>query len=116
MQSISELVSGFIEALSASDVERALAYFVPDACYQEAEREPMIGHKAIGDHFRGFVSLSRTWHFHIDDVIQNRTEDAAAIVYRFSIEGRGAEQFERQGCALVKRLGQQFVQWREYKG
>ena len=116
MANIEQLVHAFIATLRAGNVEKAVTFFSADGRYHEAGTSPFVGHAAIGKCLGAFVALDRPWDFVVDDVISTERNDKAAVVYRFLIEGGNGEQLERAGCALVKRSGEQFVEWREYTG
>jgi len=114
VESTRELVRAFIDRLAAGDVESAVSFFAPDGRFQEAEGPPLVGHAAIRERLSEFLSLGRHWRLEIDDVIEEKNGERAALTYRFIIESEDGEHSERAGCAVIKRSGESFVQWREY--
>ncbi len=82
----------FAAALSAGDVEGALAMYEPDAVYQGGAEPPRRGHDEIRDTLTRLVALNPTLTIHEVDVLENG--DLAVLRARWTFTGIDPETDE----------------------
>ncbi len=109
-----ELLESLFSAWRNGDALRAGAHFAPDARYQEARHEPIVGRDAIVQHFTAFFRDGPVWRFHVEDVLTNA--ERAAVRYRFEIADADGTWRTRAGCAFASLHDGTLTEWREYEG
>jgi uncharacterized protein (TIGR02246 family) len=90
----------FAEALSASDLEAAVAMYEEDACFDNGTGNPAYGHEQIRVALAALIEQKPTLNCYEVDVVEN--EDLAVLRARWTYTGTSAdgERFESQGRSI----------------
>ena len=108
------MLESLFAAWRVGDALRAGAHFRPDARYQEAGHEPIVGRDAIVAHFTNFFRDGPAWRFHVDEVLIDGGR--AAVRYRYQVAQPEGGWTERPGCAFAACADGTLAEWREYQG
>jgi ketosteroid isomerase-like protein len=90
----------FAEALSAGDLEGALAMYEPDAVYQSEPDEPARGHAAIREELAALIALDCTLDCYRIDVVENGDLAVLRADWIFTGTNADGEPFENRGRSI----------------
>lgn len=102
----------FAEALSAGDLDGALAMYEPDACFDDGAGKPAYGHEQIRAALADLMTLDPTLDCYEIDVVENG--DIAVLRARWTFIGTNAdgESIERTGRSIEVVRRQPDGTWR----
>lgn len=89
----------FAEALSAGDVDGALAMYEPDAVYDDGRGDPARGHAEIRARLADLVAMNPTLDCYEIDVVENG--DLALLRARWTFTATGGDgPYESRGRSI----------------
>ncbi|HLT20562.1 MAG TPA: nuclear transport factor 2 family protein [Thermomicrobiales bacterium] len=90
----------FAEALSAGDLEGALAMYEPDAVYHSEPSHPARGHERIRQELAALIALDCTLDCYAIDVVEN--DDLAVLRADWIFTGTGTDgrRIESRGRSI----------------
>jgi len=102
----------FAEALSAGDLEGALALYEEDACFARNDGEPARGHAEIREELAALIAHKPTLDCYEIDVLENG--DLAVLRARWTFKGTNSagKEYETQGRSIEVVRRQPDGTWR----
>lgn len=102
----------FAEALSAGDLDGALAMYEPDASYVDGDGKVARGHQQIRAALAELLLLEPTLNCHEIDVVENGDTAVLRARWTFSGTNRAGMSFERHGRSIEVVRRQPDGTWR----
>jgi uncharacterized protein (TIGR02246 family) len=102
----------FAEALSAGDLEGALAKYEPDGCYVMSNGKFARGHEEIRAALADLIALDCTLDCRVFDVVENGDLAVLRADWTFSGTNADGEPFENRGRSIEVVRRQPDGTWR----